>query len=256
MNRCLGYNINNIKCRAKTKNNTLFCCKNHEPLNKELIEGCCFMCMEKIVKTCDIIFFPCKHAFHKQCYFEWLTFSKYEDEICMVCRNTVVITKPKKDNKKKYKKQFYTNKIFEISFILNGNVSNSSLTSPYINTSEYGGVTGPSLSNPGITGPFLSNSGITGPFLSNSGITGPSLSNPGITGPYLSNPGMTGPSLPNLGITGPSLPNLGMTGPYINSSDEELFEDDLYYNNNSINYLLYSDIIVNDYINYIYNDEV
>lgn len=104
MNRCIAYNKNNNKCRAKTKNNMLFCCKNHEPLNNDLIENGCFICSEKIENSNEIIYFKCKHAFHKQCYIEWLSFSTYERSICMICRNEVLDTNLKEKNKKIYKK--------------------------------------------------------------------------------------------------------------------------------------------------------
>ena len=104
MNRCIAYNKNNNKCRAKTKNNMLFCCKNHEPLNNDLIENGCFICSEKIENSNEIIYFKCKHAFHKSCYIEWLSFSTYERSICMICRNEVLDTNLKEKNKKIYKK--------------------------------------------------------------------------------------------------------------------------------------------------------
>ena len=45
--------------------------------------------MDKITDSKEIIYFPCKHAFHKPCYDEWLNFSTYENNICMICRNEV-----------------------------------------------------------------------------------------------------------------------------------------------------------------------
>lgn len=88
VNRCHGYTCTNKKCRAKTKDNELFCCKSHEPINNDIIEKC-FMCMDKINDTNEIIYFPCKHAFHKPCYEDWLNFSTYENNICIICRNEV-----------------------------------------------------------------------------------------------------------------------------------------------------------------------
>jgi hypothetical protein len=96
MNRCIGYNKNNRKCRAITKNNSLFCSPCHEPLNRELIDGECFMCIEKVTKSSDIIFFKCKHAFHKECYFEWVERSNNINPICMLCRNEIDFLKDKK----------------------------------------------------------------------------------------------------------------------------------------------------------------
>lgn len=89
INRCIGYNKNHKKCRAITKNNALFCSPCHEPLNRELIEDGCFMCMEYIKSSNDIIYFRCKHAFHKDCYFEWLNVCTYKNPICMVCRGEI-----------------------------------------------------------------------------------------------------------------------------------------------------------------------
>ena len=83
MNRCIGYNKNNHKCRAKTKNNQLFCCKQHEPINNDLVDTGCFICMDKITSANEMIYFKCSHVFHKSCYFEWLNFSTYETPICM-----------------------------------------------------------------------------------------------------------------------------------------------------------------------------
>jgi hypothetical protein len=105
MNRCIAYNKNNNKCRAKTKNNMLFCCKDHEPLNNDLIENGCFICCEKINNSNEIIYFKCKHAFHKPCYIEWLSsYSTYEKSICIICRNEVLDNNLKEKNKKKYVK--------------------------------------------------------------------------------------------------------------------------------------------------------
>lgn len=88
MNRCIAINNNNKKCRAKTNN--LFCCESHKPINKEIIDSGCFMCMEIITKTNEIIYFRCKHAFHKICYMEWLRYSTYETPICIICRSVVM----------------------------------------------------------------------------------------------------------------------------------------------------------------------
>ena len=65
VNRCIAYNKNNKKCRAKIMNNDFFCCEAHKPLNYELIEGC-FICNEKI----DISYkhkLKCNHEFHYEC---------------------------------------------------------------------------------------------------------------------------------------------------------------------------------------------
>jgi hypothetical protein len=123
MNRCQSLTKNNKRCRAIIKNNQLFCCKNHEPINNEIIsEGCC-MCMEKIESTKDIIYLNCKHAFHKPCYNEWLTFSTYEGTICIICRSNKVTTIPIKKKSKNTAMYNYFNmsKILNIQKILHNN---------------------------------------------------------------------------------------------------------------------------------------
>ena len=102
MNRCPAFNKNNKRCRALTKDNKIFCCKLHEPLNNNIIDDGCFICMEKILISKEIIYFKCKHAFHKGCYSEWLNFSTYETSICILCRRNVNVLqqgKKKKDSK-------------------------------------------------------------------------------------------------------------------------------------------------------------
>lgn len=89
MNRCPSINKNNRRCRSKLKNDSLFCCSKHEPINNEIIKDGCFLCMEKIENPNDILFFKCKHAFHKPCYIDWLNYSTYSDKICMICRNNI-----------------------------------------------------------------------------------------------------------------------------------------------------------------------
>jgi hypothetical protein len=115
MNRCIAININNKKCRAKT--DKLFCCEDHKPINKELINNGCFMCMEKINKTNEIIFFKCKHAFHKICYMEWLKYSSYETPICIICRKEVMIGNKYTNQNKK----LMTNDHMELIFSLLNN---------------------------------------------------------------------------------------------------------------------------------------
>jgi hypothetical protein len=100
MNRCCAYNKNLKKCRAKTPENNLFCCKSHEPINNEILRDGCFMCSEKIINSSEIIYFKCRHAFHKICYEEWLKYSTYSEKICIICRNTINYTKKQDDTKK------------------------------------------------------------------------------------------------------------------------------------------------------------
>ena len=176
MNRCLGITKTNNRCRAKIKDNKLFCCKNHESINKELIDGCCFMCMEKVEKTNDIIFFKCKHAFHRECYFELIKYSNYDSSICMICRNPVLINTM---NEKIFKK-VDTTKLDDIIIILNN----------YSYGYSSAGITGSSGSS-GNTGPQYS--GNTGPQYS--GNTGPQNTGPqyyGNTGPQNTGPQYSG----------------------------------------------------------------
>jgi len=94
-NRCIGFTKNNKKCRAIISNNDnkFFCCDSHQPLNKEILKDGCFICMEKIEKSNELIYFKCKHIFHKPCYLDWLIYSTYKNSICLVCRNEVLINK-------------------------------------------------------------------------------------------------------------------------------------------------------------------
>ncbi len=98
MDRCIAYNKNNKKCRAKLTDNKFFCCESHKPLNYELIEEGCFICSEKITSVNDLYYFKCKHIMHKQCYDEWLKYSNYSTSICMLCRGEVFKKQEKKIN--------------------------------------------------------------------------------------------------------------------------------------------------------------
>ena len=119
VNRCIAINKNNKKCRAKTKDNELFCCSSHYPINKELFEEGCFICNEKISKSNEIIYFSCKHAFHKACYIEWLEFSTYDNPICLLCRIDVIKKKEIKIKTHKYNKTIYIDFLIDISTELN-----------------------------------------------------------------------------------------------------------------------------------------
>jgi hypothetical protein len=100
VNRCMGITKDGKKCRTRLrKNQYLFCCENHKPLNSEILEDGCFCCMEKIINHKDGIFFKCKHLVHKSCFLDWSkNNSTYETPICLICRNEVY-----NDNKKKKK---------------------------------------------------------------------------------------------------------------------------------------------------------
>ena len=118
MNRCHSLTKNNKRCRAIIKDNKLFCCKNHEPINNEIISDGCCMCMEKIDSAKDIIYLNCNHAFHKPCYNEWLSFSTYDGAICIICRSNKVSVVPvkKKNNIPKYNHDI--SKILNINKVL------------------------------------------------------------------------------------------------------------------------------------------
>lgn len=101
VNRCIGLNKYNKKCRVKTKTGTIFCCENHYPINKEIMTDGCFICYEKVTNSYDLLYFKCKHAFHKSCYLEWLEHSTYEKPICLICRENVF------ENKQLKKQKYY-----------------------------------------------------------------------------------------------------------------------------------------------------
>jgi hypothetical protein len=125
-NRCNAYTDTTRKCRAKLGENKLFCCKNHEPINREIIEEGCFICQEMINDTNKIIYFNCNHAFHKPCYYEWLEYSTYEKPICLICRNENIycflkLKKIKKNLKTKYYYEPYSIKNILYNTLENNN---------------------------------------------------------------------------------------------------------------------------------------
>jgi hypothetical protein len=92
--RCAGINKEGKRCRTRLrKNQYLFCCDEHRPINKDMIEDGCFCCSEKLVNHKDALIFRCKHMVHKECYYEWLRVSGSEVTICMMCRQPVLHTK-------------------------------------------------------------------------------------------------------------------------------------------------------------------
>jgi hypothetical protein len=111
-NRCIGFTKNNNKCRAITKDGSLFCSEVHKPLNNEILKDGCFICMEQIKNKNEILYFKCKHIFHKPCYNEWLNdFSTYDKPICMICRSNTF----KKEENNIQKKNKKIKKITDIS---------------------------------------------------------------------------------------------------------------------------------------------
>ena len=115
MNRCIAYNKNNKKCRAKIKNDQLVCCNAHFPINKEIITEGCFICFEKMINTTDLIYLRCHHAFHKDCYTEWLKYSTYDTPVCILCLNEAFSSKnDEKKNEKILEKIKKNNEKIEI----------------------------------------------------------------------------------------------------------------------------------------------
>jgi hypothetical protein len=132
-NRCNAYTWNERKCRAKLPDNKLFCCKKHEPINKEIIDEGCFICQEMIYNTNEIIVFNCNHAFHKPCYYEWLEYSTYEKPICILCRNDNILNFVKALKIKKIIKSGYYEKFYSIQNILINYISNINIEKYKIN---------------------------------------------------------------------------------------------------------------------------
>lgn len=96
--RCFAYNKYGKLCRTKIKNEQLFCCVAHNPINDDILEGC-FLCMEEIKDINEIIYLKCHHAFHRPCYLEWLDVSTYENPICLLCRRDIIRNIPQKNRK-------------------------------------------------------------------------------------------------------------------------------------------------------------
>lgn len=101
MNRCIGINKKGKKCRYKIKNkDKYFCCEEHKPINREILESGCFMCCEK-VEIKDLWILKCNHAFHYECLNDW--FSNNSDENskheCPICRKEYIQNQLKKKRK-------------------------------------------------------------------------------------------------------------------------------------------------------------
>ncbi len=96
-NRCMGLKKDGKHCRTRlTKNQYLFCCEAHKPLNRDIMEDGCFCCTEKLVNHKEVLYFRCRHAVHKSCYYEWMKTSENEVAICMLCRTPVFQSSSKK----------------------------------------------------------------------------------------------------------------------------------------------------------------
>jgi hypothetical protein len=118
-NRCIAINKNDKKCRAKLKENQLFCCISHYPINEDLITDGCFICNERINNPNEILYFTCKHAFHRPCYNEWLQYSTYDTKICLLCRKDIVTNKKAEPKFTKLNKIHSIYPLMEISKELN-----------------------------------------------------------------------------------------------------------------------------------------
>ena len=100
-NRCTGYLKCGKRCRTRLKEGQyLFCCDDHKPYNREILEDGCFCCTEKIINHKDALFFRCKHLVHKCCYIDWMKRANntYDEPICIICRE-VLYKKEMKEKK-------------------------------------------------------------------------------------------------------------------------------------------------------------
>lgn len=120
MNRCIGINKKGKKCRYKIKDkDKYFCCEEHKPINKEILESGCFMCCEK-VEIKDLWILKCNHAFHYECLNDW--FSNNSEDIesdkkleCPICRKEYVQNQLKKKKEIDFDKIYgYTTPILEL----------------------------------------------------------------------------------------------------------------------------------------------
>lgn len=88
--RCLGINQHGKRCRAPIRREgEYFCCKGHEPFNVEFIQEGCFLCSEKDINEKEMKVFRCGHIVHMPCYRDWLQFSTYERDVCIICRENI-----------------------------------------------------------------------------------------------------------------------------------------------------------------------
>lgn len=120
-NRCIGLTKNNKRCRAKINCDKLFCSNSHYPFNADIVEDCCFICQEKVKTPNEILFFKCRHAFHKPCFIEWLQYSTYENIVCLYCRSIVCSNQRCEKQQKIIKNIIDITPLIKISEILKNN---------------------------------------------------------------------------------------------------------------------------------------
>ena len=97
MNRCIGFNKNNKKCRTRIGDGRLICCSGHIPLNDEILEGCPICCKENLT-SCEIATLNCKHSFHKKCLSDYLKIAE-DKNMCPYCRGEGISPKGEKIKK-------------------------------------------------------------------------------------------------------------------------------------------------------------
>ena len=215
MNRCNAFNKNNKKCRCIIKDDKLFCSDRHNPINKEIIDDGCFMCMDKIFDSKDIIYFKCKHAFHKPCYIDWLKFSTYSNPICMICR--VDVLKDYHLTKIKIKQKLFLCNTIKINEIYNAlNIKNIKNIKNLTNNGNYGYLDPLDYVEYNVPNVYLNNIyqdsiDYVGPQQDNIGYTGPQQDNIGYSGPQQDNIGYSGPQQDNIGYSSPIQDNIGYT---------------------------------------------
>lgn len=108
MNRCIGFNKNNKKCRTRINDGKLICCSNHKPLNEEILEGCSICCKENLMSS-EIATLNCGHSFHKECLNDYLEIAEDKNS-CLYCRCVGISPKNKKQKKSlSYEDKFLIN---------------------------------------------------------------------------------------------------------------------------------------------------
>jgi len=99
MNRCIGYNKYNKRCRTRIESTRFFCCESHEPINKEILSEPCIMCSQNVTPD-EITILKCNHAFHKKCLNEFFSYTQTEScLLCPMCRHEINTPSEKKDKK-------------------------------------------------------------------------------------------------------------------------------------------------------------